>query len=525
MPPATVLVLYPLWAVALAIGLVALRLGRETRAGLVLLSFALALWVSGLVMLTAGAPWAERVVPAGILVGGALVHAGQDVAGVRDRRVLAAAYGYCALAGGLGVVAPRLLYGPMARGAGPLFVPVALASCVGTLLALLYLVGLARAATDREQRRRRAAVALACAAGAPGGGGVVALRVLGWGDVEVAAPFLLVAVVLAGYAVFSGEHGRARDLLMQGAVQTVITAVLSAIGLTLFYVALPSLTPGRGEALGWVVVVVFLAALPLEPLRMLLVERVGRSLFRRPTTVPELTREVEASEVRADQAERLAELGRVVSAVAHEIRNPLGVVAAQVKLLERRGADPESLDAVRAQVDRAKRFLDDLLRYGKPRALEARAFDVGTALRLAVSNARQAFGAEAPEVVVEADEDLRLEADPSAFGDVATNLVQNALIATGAVGAGAPVRVTARAEQGTIVVVVADRGPGVPRELEATLFAPFVTGRGRDAKHPGTGLGLAIAARWLERHGGTLAHERVEGGGARFVARWPTRPR
>ena len=525
MSPATVLVLYPLWAVALAIGLVALRLGRETRAGLVLLSLALALWVSGLVMLAAGAPWAERVVPAGILVGGALVHAGQDVAGVRDRRVLFAAYGYCVVAGALGALAPRLLYGPMARGPGPLFAPISIASCLATIAAFVYLVRLARAASDPGERRRRAAVALACAAGAPGGGGVVALRVLGWGDIEIAAPFLLVAILLAGYAVFSGEHGRARDLLLQGAVQTVITAVLSAVGLTLFYLALPSLTPGRGEALGWVVVVVFLAALPLEPLRMLLVERAGRSIFARPTTVRELAREVEASEVRADQAERLAELGRVVSAVAHEIRNPLGVVAAQMKLLERRGADPESLDAVRAQVERAKRFLDDLLRYGKPRALDPRPFEVGSALRLAVSTARQAFGEGAPEVVVEAEEGLRLEADASAFGDVAVNLVQNALIATSGAAAREPVRVSASAEAGEVVVVVEDRGPGVPAELEATLFAPFVTGRGRDAKHPGTGLGLAIAARWVERHGGTLVHERAEEGGARFVARWPGRAR
>jgi signal transduction histidine kinase len=83
------------------------------------------------------------------------------------------------------------------------------------------------------------------------------------------------------------------------------------------------------------------------------------------------------------------------------------------------------------------------------------------------------------------------------------------------------VRVTARAAPGAVEVIVEDDGPGVPREIEATLFQPFVTGRGRDAKHPGTGLGLAIAARWVERHGGSIRHERPEGGGARFVVRWP----
>lgn len=516
-----VLVLYPLWAMALAIGLVALRLGRETRAGLVVLSFALAFWVSGLVLLSAGYDVAERFVPVGMLLGGALVHAGQDVARVRDRRILYAAYGYCGAVAALGALAPRLLYGPGARGAGPLFLPGALLSSVVTFLAFAYLARLAWKAADPDDRRRRLAVALACAAGAPGGGGVIGLRVLGSGDIAIAAPFLLLAILLVGYAVFSGEHGRAKDLLLQGAVQTVVTAVLSAIGLTLFYVLLPALTPGRGEALGWVVVVVFLAALPLEPLRMLVVERAARSLFRRPTTVPELTREVEATEVRADQAERLAELGRVVAAVAHEIRNPLGVVAAQMKLLERRGADPETLGAVRAQLDRARRFLDDLLRYGRPRPLELRSLDVTATTRLAVSTARQAFGADAPDVDIDAPAGLRLEADQSAFTDVIVNLVHNACIASPA----SPPRVRAiAADAGAVRVEVEDDGPGVPPALEATLFQPFVTGRGRDARHPGTGLGLAIAARWLERHGGTLVHERPAAGGARFVATWPARP-
>ena len=60
------------------------------------------------------------------------------------------------------------------------------------------------------------------------------------------------------------------------------------------------------------------------------------------------------------------------------------------------------------------------------------------------------------------------------------------------------------------------------RGLEATLFQPFVTGRGRDAEHPGTGLGLAIALRWAERHEGAIRYERIaKEGGARFVVRWP----
>src|SRR6185436_11567446 len=103
--------------------------------------------------------------------------------------------------------------------------------------------------------------------------------------------------------------------------------------------------------------------------------------------------------------------------------------------------------------------------------------------------------------------------------DVATVLANNAAIALD--GREGAVRISAAREGAAVVLRVEDDGPGVPKEIEATLFQPFVTGRGRDARHPGTGLGLAIAARWVERHGGSLRHERRAEGGARFVTRWP----
>jgi signal transduction histidine kinase len=359
-----------------------------------------------------------------------------------------------------------------------------------------------------------------------GGGGVIALRVLELGDVQIAAPLLLVATVLAAAAVLGAEEPRVRDHLVQGAAQSVVTAMLSAIGLTAFYLALPRLAPGAGASVAWLVLVIFFAALPLEPLRMLLVERAARALFRRPATVPDLAASVESSEARADQAERLAELGRVVSAVAHEMRNPLGVIAAQTKLLERRGADPAALGALRAQVDRARHFLDDLLRYGKPRPLELRTFECGPAVELAVSNARQAFGATAPRVEVNVVDAGRIEADRSAFVDVVTVLVENACIALEAAeqdGAHVRVRAASGLHGGDLVLIVEDDGPGVPSAIEASIFEPFVTGRGRDARRPGTGLGLAIAARWVERHGGVLRHERPPSGGARFALHWRRR--
>ena len=517
------LALYPLWAVAMTVFTTVLRLGRDTRRGLLALCFFLALWVTGLILLESPetATLAEHVVPAGVLLGAGFAHAGADITGSARRIGIWIAYALSGAVALLGCLAPRLLYAPGARAPGPVFFPTAVVSAIASCALVVWLARAALAVTGTE-RRRRAALALGGVFGSLGGGGVVGLRVYGLGDVWLAAPFLLASILLASYAVLSGERGRSRSLVLQGLAYALLTAALSAIGLTVLFRLVPHLAPDGGAGVSWTVLTIFFAALPLDPARLIVVERVGRRLFTNPIGVRDLAEQVERTEVRADHAERLAEIGRLASAVAHEIRNPLGVIAAQAKLLERQGAKPETVAAMRAQVERARRFLDDLLRYSKPRPLDMSEVEVLPALMLAIAGVRQALGEDAPaiDVAIEGGGALFVEADRGAFNDVATVLAHNAAIALDDRGTG--VRVRAARVDGAVEVRVEDDGPGVPPEIEATLFQPFVTGRGRDAKHPGTGLGLAIAARWVERHGGAIRYERREEGGARFVVRWPT---
>lgn len=519
------LAFYPLWAVALTVGVTALRLGRSKGRGLAMLCLCLAFWVSGLILLQS--PFlvgvADRVLPLCVVLGGACVHAGADVAKLSRRGFVWGSYAASAAVAALGALAPELLYTRGVRAPGPLFWPIAAICAVGTAIVFVWLARAALLATGGH-RRRLAALAAACAVGSIGGGGVIALRLLDLGDIDVAALPLLLAVILAAYGVLSGEHGRARDVVTQGLAYAALTALFSAIGLSLFFKLIPYLAPEGGREALWLVFVVFCAALPLDPVRLLVVEQLGRLLFKRPIGVRDLTEQVEESEVRADHAERLAEIGRLSSAVAHEIRNPLGVIAAQAKLLERSGASAPSIAAIRAQVDRAKRFLDDLLRYSKPRPLDIREIDALPLLELVATSVRQIIGDDAPPIEVkrEGEGPLLIEVDRGAFQDVATALAQNAAIAVHG-QEGGEVLIRASASAGSAVIVIEDNGPGVPREIEGSLFQPFVTGRGRDARHPGTGLGLAIAARWVERHGGSLRYERRSEGGARFVATWPLR--
>jgi signal transduction histidine kinase len=561
---AAALALYPLWAVALAVGLTALRLGRSVGRGLVIVCFALATWVSGLVLLVsadgaregalARSGLADRVLPLGMFLAGAFLHAGADIAKTTDRRAVRAGYAFSSVVAALGVTFPGLIYGPGVRGPGPLFYPLAIVSTLGAIASKVWLWRLTRGA-PAPQRRRSVALVIANLTATLGGGGAIALRVFGLAPIESAAPFLFLSIVLATIAVVYEEKGRAREVLVQALTFAVLTGLFSAIGLVVFFRLLPRLVPEMTVA--WTAFVIFFGALPLDPLRSIAVETIGARLFERPIAIDRLEREIETKETEREQVEGLAEMGRLASAVAHEIRNPLGVILAQTKALERQGAAPDNVAEIRAQVDRAKRFLDDLLRFAKPRPLALRELDVRGVLAMAASNVRQALGrTESAAPLFHLDDPVSssagagtaredaahtdaartdadgasgeapaifIEADRGALLDVATILLTNAAIAIEDRPGGA-VRATVRDRGRTVEIAITDNGPGVPAEIEPRLFQLFVTGRGRDHKRPGTGIGLALAARWVQRHGGTLRHERPSDGGARFIAEWPKVP-
>jgi signal transduction histidine kinase len=254
----------------------------------------------------------------------------------------------------------------------------------------------------------------------------------------------------------------------------------------------------------------------------------GKRFFRGHAGARELARALAAQELRADQAGRLAELGQFVSAVAHEVRNPLGVLSANLKLLERGGADPELAQAMREQIARASHFVDELLTYGRPRPLELRKLEADALLDLALSTARQGLSADgslaaaldAVQIERVRAPLLELEADQAQLVQLLVVLLENALLAVIELSP-ARLRLSVLPDGDRVRLRVEDGGVGIAPEVLPRLFQPFVTGRKREGPRRGTGLGLAIARGIAERHGGSIRADRSDLGGALFEVELP----
>ncbi len=518
--------LVPVLCVALLLFFTAALRGDNAR-GLAAYCLATAVWSATLLLnyFEPVASMARHLAGSGAFVVAAYLHAAYDFTDQKSYRLVWFAYAVAALITAAGVLSPGLLYDPVSLSAGPFFWE-SMALAMGAVCVPVYAIVTAyRRETDDQKRRELRGLFIAGMLGYAGAWSNAVMLAHGmplpWGLFGVLASLF----VLAG-VVRMRQKARERRVMERSLSYAAMTAFLSA-GFLFGVVTLMSESAEplvREYRLG-ALFLAAMAALAFEPLRQHFQEFVGRRIFQDQAGSAELADELAAQEKRADQAMRLAELGTFTSAIAHEVRNPLGILSACLKVVERADdVDEPTVEEMRAQIERASGFLDELLAYGRPRELELRVVDLGDVVDLAYSSARQGLGEMAGEADLERDLDevpTVVEVDQAQLMQVFVILFENAMLAADE-DHPATIRVSALKEDGRVRITIEDDGPGLPDELIDRLFEPFVTGRKRDGKRTGTGLGLAIARRIVERHRGTIEAGASEAlGGARFEIELP----
>jgi signal transduction histidine kinase len=237
----------------------------------------------------------------------------------------------------------------------------------------------------------------------------------------------------------------------------------------------------------------------------------------------DLRRQMEAlqrTQARLVEAARLAAVGELAAAVAHEINNPLTSVLGFTSMIAEQVPPDhplrEQLEIVVSEAARARDIVRDLLDFGRQRPLTLRPVDVNVIVGQAVALLRPAGGRVT--IHEQYDPDLPLvEADASRLKQVFLNIVQNALHA---MPGGGHLRVSTEREGDDVRVTFSDTGVGIPPENLTRIFDPFFTTK-PDAN--GTGLGLSVSLGIVRQHGGAIEVQSEPNRGATFTVRLPVR--
>ena len=228
---------------------------------------------------------------------------------------------------------------------------------------------------------------------------------------------------------------------------------------------------------------------------------------------------IRAMEDRLRHADRLATLGRLSANIAHEIRNPLASLTGAIEVLASQGPTGELRERlaniVLKESGRLNTILRDFLEYARPAPLARARVNVSETIDEILVLLEHREAAAAVKVVRELPASLEWDVDPQQFRQAMWNLCLNAVQA---MPDGGELRVSARAEDDSLVVTVEDSGHGIGGSDVAHVFEPFFS-----TKPGGSGLGLALVHRILQDHGGDVDVDSTPGGGSTFTLRMPAR--
>ncbi len=253
-----------------------------------------------------------------------------------------------------------------------------------------------------------------------------------------------------------------------------------------------------------------------------LVNRLSAENRLQTQQLAQANRDLQQAQDDVRRSERLAALGQLSAGLAHEIRNPLGIISASAELLrdnvsEENEVAREVSGFIGTEVKRTNQLVTRFLAFAGPAKLDLATDDINDTIRLAIDHFKESPPGDSAAATIEQSLDAIAEFahDKTLMESVFLNLLLNA---RDAMPSGGIISVSTRQDGEHAVIEVRDSGSGIPEDKMQDIFNPFFT-----TKASGVGLGLAMVAKIVDSHGGTVSIEnRPNSQGAHFRIRIPT---
>ncbi|MGM0538056.1 MAG: sensor histidine kinase [Thermodesulfobacteriota bacterium] len=258
-----------------------------------------------------------------------------------------------------------------------------------------------------------------------------------------------------------------------------------------------------------VTVVILVSAMILFLLLYMIIRRADRLIAERIQEKERLERELH-------QNEKLASMGRMLASIAHEIRNPLGIIQSSAELLSKRSAQANDVgyrlaQAIFDESRRLSRTVNDFLDYARPKEPKMNSVSLGTIVGQAVDFLEHELNKNDIQVMCDVPETAQVKGDKDLLYRAIYNLLANACQAMSGSG---EVRISWDDKERKLVID--DQGPGFDPEMNQKYVEPFFT-----TKDTGTGLGLAIVSTIISNHGALMHLDKNPEGGGRVEIIFP----
>jgi two-component system NtrC family sensor kinase len=229
-----------------------------------------------------------------------------------------------------------------------------------------------------------------------------------------------------------------------------------------------------------------------------------------------------AAEQKLHQSEKMAALGSLLAGIAHELNNPLAIVVTQAVLLRETGSDPATIrraEKIEVAADRCAKIVKSFLAIARQRPVSLAPVDLAEIVRSALDLTAYGLRSSGVAVSVDLPPSLpRVIGDADQLGQLALNLVVNALHALQNTEGSRELRISGWAMPECVRLTFADNGPGVPDTIKSRIYDPFFTTKPVGA---GTGIGLSLCQSIVGQHEGSLTLKDTPGGGASFILTLP----